>query len=64
MDISEVKCRLCGDNIFQAAEHGAYLRRVNEYGVAPISECRPSCLTAGTPEDAIMRAITDGVEPT
>jgi len=37
------ECRKCGDWANPAAERGAYLKRVNEFGVKGIWECSPTC---------------------
>ncbi len=58
MKISDLKCRLCSENITQASKRGAYLSRMNEKGVDPIMECRPNCgQTTGNQDDALLRAI-------
>ena len=55
------KCRLCGNDPIEASLRGAYLKRVNEKGVASINECRPNCDAnplAGQ-DDALLGAVFD-----
>lgn len=53
-------CRLCGKG---AQEIQGYLARVNEFGVAGVWECRPSCEPGDrTFEDNIMDSITSNEE--
>jgi len=55
MKASEVRCQLCGRNVF---ETGGYLTRVNEKGVPGIWECAPDCDASVSTADALMMAIT------
>ena len=58
--IEDVICRLCGDNVFEASKHGAYLKRVNEKGkgIEAINECAPGCNgNFGNHENALLGAI-------
>jgi hypothetical protein len=59
MKASEIKCELCGQNMFEASERGAFLRRVSEKGKQPVlMECSPSCDQAtGNQDDALFRAV-------
>lgn len=60
MKISDIKCNKCRCGIISASKRGAYLKRVNPTGagVAPISECSPSCEhKTGGPNDALLGAI-------
>lgn len=58
MKVGDTKCQLCGQNVFQASERGAYLKRVNETGGSPILECRPNCdQKTGNQDDALLRAL-------
>ncbi len=49
------KCKKDLDNI------GGYLKRVNEKGVDPIWECRPSCDTIQTQEQNLLDVINESV---
>lgn len=51
----KTQCRLCGKNIMAV---NGWLQRVNEKGVPGIWECRPSCDTNITKEDALIQVIT------
>lgn len=53
-------CRICGRN---QNEISGWLARVNEKGVPGVWECRPSCDTSITKEQAILGAITGKVPP-
>lgn len=53
--MSVPKCRLCGEDIHQAAERGAFFRPIRGEHVE--WECRPSCESTGNNEDAILRAL-------
>lgn len=58
MDSSELKCRKCGDTVFESAKHGAYLKRVNPKGQDFIGECSPSCdKNYGDQTTALLNAI-------
>ena len=58
MKASDIKCRLCGQDVFQASRRGAYLARVNPKGEECINECRPSCdRNHGNSDDALLNAI-------
>ena len=59
MKATDLVCRKCNDNMFDASLRGAYLGRVNEKGVPGIFECKPSCEPnpiAGS-DDALLSAI-------
>jgi hypothetical protein len=47
-------CRVCGKGVF---ETGGYLERVNEKGVDPIWECRPSCDAQLSDDEAVIAAV-------
>lgn len=47
-------CRLCGKGV---QEINCFLTRVNEKGVPGIWECRPSCDTQISNEEAVLLAI-------
>lgn len=49
-----LRCRLCGRG---ANEINGYLHRVNEKGVIGIWECRPSCNTQVSNDEALLMAI-------
>ena len=52
---SEIKCRLCGVSLPDC--HG-YFERVNPKGEVPmIVECRPSCGTVLTRDEAVLAAM-------
>lgn len=57
-------CRICGQDCFEAADRGAYLKRVNPTGETPaIWQCEPSCQGRhGNSENALMRALEDDHE--
>ena len=58
MDSSELVCRKCGDTVFKASKHGAYLKRVSPKGEDFVGECSPSCDTNhGNQDDALLAAI-------
>lgn len=58
MNSDDLVCRKCGATIFEAAQHGAYHKRVNPIGEDFIGECSPSCDTDhGNQNDALMNAI-------
>jgi hypothetical protein len=59
MNISELICRKCKQNVFDAALRGAYLARINKKGVRGIVECRPGCgdNPAAGPDDALLQAL-------
>ena len=61
MKASEIKCTHCGDDLWEASQRGAYLKRANPKGELPmIVECAPSCdKKTGNQEDALMGAILD-----
>jgi hypothetical protein len=60
MNSDELVCRKCGDTVFDAAKHGAYLKRVNKKGDEFIGECSPSCdKNHGTSADAIINAVDE-----
>jgi hypothetical protein len=51
-------CSLCGQDIHQMAERGAYLERTSPKGGPFVGECRPSCdRKHGTQDDALIAAI-------
>lgn len=52
-----MKCRLCGRTVHEIK---GFLQRVNEKGVAGIWECRPSCDTNITNEEAVLLAVSSG----
>ena len=54
-------CRKCGDDAFDASNRGAYLRRVNEFGVDGIWECAPGChfKFSDDPDAALLGALED-----
>jgi hypothetical protein len=53
-----IRCRLCGQTLQQLAERGAYLQRVSPKGYSSfVGECRPSCKSSGTQNDAVLRAV-------
>lgn len=55
----EVKCCICGQNVFQVSKRGAYLKRVNPKGALPmVVRCFPDCKgTYGDWKDALLNAI-------
>ena len=56
-----IHCSLCGQDIWQMAERGAYLHRTSPKGGPFIGECRPSCeKVTGNQEDALLAAIEGG----
>ena len=58
MNRKELNCRKCGDSLFEASKHGAYLKRVSPKGEAFVGECAPSCdMNHGNQDDALMSAI-------
>ena len=63
MKANKMKCRLCGQDMFEASERGAFLKRVNETGIDGIWECSPSCdRKHGNPDDALLAALEDNHE--
>lgn len=54
MKASELRCRLCGKNMF---ETGGYLKRVNAKGCDPIVECSPNCQADLPPDVKVLLAI-------
>ncbi|MCK5127692.1 MAG: hypothetical protein KAR42_15650 [candidate division Zixibacteria bacterium] len=60
MNSSDLKCRKCGDTLFEASSHGAYLKRVSPKGEAFEGECSPSCdMNHGNQDDALINALED-----
>lgn len=60
MRAEEAVCQKCGANAMQAAERGAYLKRVNKKGkgIKAINECAPSCEhKSGDQNDALVHAV-------
>lgn len=55
-----MKCRLCGCNVNQCK---GFLKRVNEKGIEGIWECRPSCTTILSNDQAVIAALEDDEEP-
>lgn len=51
-----MQCRKCGS----VAVNGKWLERVNQRGVPGVWECRPTCKTTLTPDDALVAAILGG----
>ena len=52
---TEIKCRLCGVSL---PDCQGYFERVNPKGEVPmIVECRPSCGTVLTRDEAVLAAI-------
>lgn len=51
-DASPINCSICGASVMQASERGAYLKNL-----FPGWACAPSCNSAGSQEDAILRAL-------
>lgn len=58
MKCEDIKCRLCDKSADQIS---GYLARVNEKGVDPIMECRPSCDADLSNDEAVLAAI-EGAE--
>ena len=50
-------CRKCGQDIWELAERGAYLKRVSPVGEDFVGECAPSCQSIGNQDDALLRAL-------
>jgi len=58
---SEIKCRLCGQDMWQASGRGAFLKRVNPVGEPFVGECVPSCdRKHGNQDDALLAAVRNG----
>ena len=56
----QMTCVRCGCDVFQAAERGAYLKRVSPKGESFRGECVPSCEhKSGGPDEALIGAIED-----
>ena len=55
-----MKCELCGCTVREASARGAYFKRANPKGQAPVWHCSPVCgKDVGTREEAIVRAIKE-----
>ena len=53
-----MKCRKCGIGVIKASERGAFLQRVNEFGVKGVWECSPTCdHLHGNQDDAILSCL-------
>lgn len=60
MNTDDLKCRKCGESMFQASNRGAFLKRVNPVGEPFIGECSPCCKHwTGDSNDALVRAVTE-----
>ncbi len=60
MTNNDTGCSKCGNNPFQAAKRGAYLKRINKFGVTGIWECRPGCNDGhGNQDSALLAALDD-----
>jgi len=58
MKVSEVKCELCGSDVWEASKRGAWLVRVSPKGEEMVMQCRPSCdRNHGDQDDALLGAI-------
>lgn len=61
MSGSSVTCRICGKHV---TEIRGYLTRVNAKGVPGIWECRPSCDSNLSQDEALLAAIECPMTPT
>ena len=55
-----VHCSLCGQDIWQMSERGAFLKRTSPIGQNFVGECSPSCeRKTGNQDDALLAALQE-----
>ena len=53
-----IHCSLCGQDLWQMAERGAYLRRTSPKGGPFVGQCSPSCdKKTGGQAEALLAAL-------